>query len=583
MPLPKAPTELASTLEDYGPQVTTPLPAAKATRKKKKVALPSDDAPSATTPARRTRQRVAATEANESAERSTTHAPEVAPKTKAKRKVTQATPAATASTKATRPALSPSTPTPNNTLRRGRASVPAHLPKLFVLDTNVLMHDPNSLFRFAEHDVFIPMVTLEELDNHKKGFSDAERNARAASRFLDQLLEAHQGSLDEPVPLHLLGHKEATGRLWFETQPLRAAVPETLSQHKGDNLILMTAKALQMAQQQTRAVILVTKDINMRLKAYTLGIPAEDYFNDKVIDDTDLLFSGVITLPSDYLTRYATQFDTTSVNSAILKLKKKAPMPFVLNAFVCLEGDEAFLYRVARIDDRTVFLEGLKPTSKGNVWGIHPKNLEQRLALELLMDDNIDFVTLLGQAGTGKTLLTLAAALEQTFNRQRYSEIILTRATVSVGEEIGFLPGTEEEKMEPWMGALEDNLEVLHQQAGQNSSFAKKATQDHLMSRIRIKSMNFMRGRTFMKKFVIIDEAQNMTPKQMKTLITRAGEGTKIVCLGNLAQIDTPYLTEGSSGLTYVVEHFMSWGHAATLTLTRGERSRLADFANEAL
>ena len=204
------------------------------------------------------------------------------------------------------------------------------------------------------------------------------------------------------------------------------------------------------------------------------------------------------------------------------------------------------------------------------------------MALNLLLNPEIDFLTILGQAGTGKTLLTLAAALAQTIDERRFTEIIVTRATVSVGEDIGFLPGTEEEKMAPWMGALEDNLEVLHR-SDSGGDWGRQATLDIIKSRIRVKSMSFMRGRTFLEKFVIIDEAQNLSPKQMKTLITRAGPGTKIVCLGNISQIDTPYLTEGSSGLTYVVERFMGWPHAATITLTRGERSRLAEFAAEAL
>ena len=210
------------------------------------------------------------------------------------------------------------------------------------------------------------------------------------------------------------------------------------------------------------------------------------------------------------------------------------------------------------------------------------RNREQNFALNALMDPEIDFVTLLGTAGTGKTLLALAAGLAQTMDQQRYREIIMTRATVSVGEDIGFLPGTEEEKMTPWMGALTDNLEVLtHNQEG--GSWGSQATNDLLASRIKIRSLNFMRGRTFLSRWMILDEAQNLTPKQMKTLITRAGPGTKIVCLGNVEQIDTPYLTETTSGLTYAVDRFKAWEHSAHVTLRRGERSRLADYASETL
>jgi PhoH-like ATPase len=234
--------------------------------------------------------------------------------------------------------------------------------------------------------------------------------------------------------------------------------------------------------------------------------------------------------------------------------------------------------------------------AKNAVWGITARNREQSFALNLLMDPEIDFVTLLGQAGTGKTLLTLAAALTQTLETKRYTEIIITRVTVPVGEDIGFLPGTEEEKMTPWMGAIEDNLDVLNrpaeadekgtgtsQQSGYGGDWGRAATMDLIRSRIKVKSLNFMRGRTFLNKFLIIDESQNLTPKQMRTLITRAGPGTKVVCLGNIAQIDTPYLTEGSSGLTYVVDRFKGWAHSGHITLQRGERSRLADHASEVL
>ena len=194
----------------------------------------------------------------------------------------------------------------------------------------------------------------------------------------------------------------------------------------------------------------------------------------------------------------------------------------------------------------------------------------------------IDFVSILGPAGTGKTLLTLAAGLAQTLEDNRYSEIIMTRVTIPLGEDIGFLPGTEEEKMEPWMGALMDNLEVLTQ-SSDGGSWGRAATNDLLRHRIKIRSLNFMRGRTFLNRFVILDEAQNLTPKQMRALVTRAGPGTKVVCLGNLAQIDTPYLTETTSGLTFVVNRFQGWTHSGHLTLKRGERSRLADYASEAL
>ncbi len=258
---------------------------------------------------------------------------------------------------------------------------------------------------------------------------------------------------------------------------------------------------------------------------------------------------------------------------------------FMVNQFVYYEFDKPFHAIVRQLTGKTAVLEVLKDYTqqKNNVWGITARNREQNFALNLLMDPEVDFITLLGQAGTGKTLLTLASALTQTLDMKRFSEIIMTRVTVPVGEDIGFLPGTEEEKMAPWMGALEDNLDVLNKTEEEAGEWGRAATQDLIRSRIRIKSLNFMRGRTFLHKFLIIDEAQNLTPKQMKTLITRAGPGTKVVCMGNIAQIDTPYLTEGSSGLTYVVDRFKGWEHNGHVTLMRGERSRLADFAAEIL
>jgi PhoH-like ATPase len=249
-----------------------------------------------------------------------------------------------------------------------------------------------------------------------------------------------------------------------------------------------------------------------------------------------------------------------------------------------LQGEQPFQAIVRRKESTGAIVETIRDFTEArhSVWGITARNREQNFALNLLMDSDIDLVTLLGTAGTGKTLLTLAAALTQTLEEQLYKEIIMTRVTVPVGEDIGFLPGTEEEKMTPWMGALMDNLEVLTQPA-QGGKWARQSTDEFLMSKIKIKSLNFMRGRTFLNRFIIIDEAQNLTPKQMKTLITRAGPGTKVVCLGNIAQIDTPYLTETSSGLTYVVDRFKGWEHAGHITLQRGERSRLADFASDNL
>jgi len=464
-------------------------------------------------------------------------------------------------------------------------------PSLFVLDTNVLMHDPSSLFRFSEHDLYLPMTTLEELDNHKKGMTEVARNARTVSRSLDQLIAGTSGTLDDGIPLNKLGNQDVTGRLFFQTKLATQALPEGLPEGKGDNLILAVVSELQKTR-KGQEVVLVSKDINMRIKARALGLPAEDYFNDQVLEDRDLMYAGVMTLPADFWPKHGKDMESwadSKSGTMFYRVTGPSVPSMLVNQFVYQEnpdGSTPFYAQVREINGKTALLQTLRDFShqKNNVWSVTARNREQNFAMNLLMNPDVDFVTLLGQAGTGKTLLALAAGLEQVLDSKRYNEIIITRATVPVGEDIGFLPGTEEEKMQPWMGAFDDNLEVLQRnEDGGAGEWGRAATQELIRSRIKVKSMNFMRGRTFVSKFVIIDEAQNLTPKQMKTLVTRAGPGTKIVCLGNIAQIDTPYLTEGSSGLTYVVDRFKGWRHGGHVTLARGERSRLADHAADAL
>jgi PhoH-like ATPase len=296
----------------------------------------------------------------------------------------------------------------------------------------------------------------------------------------------------------------------------------------------------------------------MRVKARALGLATEDYRNDKTIDDLDLLYSGALALPPDFWARHGKTVESwQSGSTTFYRIAGPVVPNLLINQFVYFEapGEPSLYARVTEIRGKTA----------------------------VLMDPDVDFVTLTGTAGTGKTLMALAAGLTQVLDDRRYTEIIMTRATVSVGEDIGFLPGTEEEKMGPWMGALDDNLEVLAKTETSAGEWGRAATNELIRSRIKIKSLNFMRGRTFLNKYLIIDEAQNLTPKQMKTLVTRAGPGTKIICMGNLAQIDPPYLTEGSSGLTFAVDKFKGWPHSGHITLARGERSRLADFASEVL
>ena len=459
--------------------------------------------------------------------------------------------------------------------------------KLFVLDTNVLLHDPSCLFRFEEHDVFLPMIVLEELDGHKKGMTEVARNGRQTSRSLDALAERHDSDISAGLLLSSTGHREARGRLFFQTQLLEYDLPTSLPQGKADNQILGVVEALRK-QHAPREVVLVSKDINMRVKARALGLSAEDYQNDKTLEDGDLLYSGAFALPLDFWGTHGASVESwqQGVNT-FYRISGPVVPQLLINQFVYFEapGEPSLYAKVTEIRGKTAVFKTLRDFThlKNSVWGITTRNREQNFAMNLLMDPEIDFVTLTGTAGTGKTLMALASGLTQVLDDRRYTEIIVTRATVSVGEDIGFLPGTEEEKMGPWMGALDDNLEVLGKTDTSSGEWGRAATNELIRSRIKVKSMNFMRGRTFLNKYVIIDEAQNLTPKQMKTLITRAGPGTKIVCMGNIAQIDTPYLTEGSSGLTYAVDKFKGWPHGGHITLARGERSRLADFASEVL
>ena len=468
--------------------------------------------------------------------------------------------------------------------KKARHTGPA---KLFVLDTNVLMHDPMCLFRFEEHDIFLPMIVLEELDGHKKGMTEVARNARQTSRSLDALAGAQGADIAKGLKLNTTGHPEAGGCLLFQTKPLDYSLPTSLPQGKADNQILGVVEALRK-EYAPREVVLVSKDINMRVKARALGLATDDYQNDKTLEDGDLLYSGSLALPSDFWTRQSKTVESWQQGSyTFYRITGPIVSNLLINQFVFFEapGEPPLYARVTEIRAKTAVLKTLKDYNhlKNAIWGVTTRNREQNFAMNLLMDPEVDFVTLAGTAGTGKTLMALASGLTQVLDDRRYTEIIMTRATVSVGEDIGFLPGTEEEKMGPWMGALDDNLEVLGKTDSGSGEWGRAATNELIRSRIKVKSMNFMRGRTFLNKYVIIDEAQNLTPKQMKTLITRAGPGTKIVCMGNLAQIDTPYLTEGSSGLTYAVDRFKGWPHGGHITLARGERSRLADFASEVL
>ncbi len=459
--------------------------------------------------------------------------------------------------------------------------------KLFVLDTNILMHDPSAIYHFEEHDIYLPMVVLEELDNHKMGISEVARNVRQVNRTLVELMTntTHEQLVAGlPIPC-FLGKENAktSGRIFFQTDDFEEVRPISLPGHKVDNTLLATALALQK-KHPDQQVVIVSKDINLRIKAGILGIPAEDYYNDQVLDDVTLLHSGMHLLENNFWDTHSKNMEAWQ-ESGNTFYRISGPLTHQWNPNDCLSTqNNEFQAMVRHIEADTVVVQMARDYTqqKHAIWGITARNREQNFALNLLLDPDIDFVTLQGSAGTGKTLLTIAAGLTQVLDQNRYTEIIMTRVTIPVGEDIGFLPGTEEEKMTPWMGALMDNLEVL-QGVQEGGSFGRNATQDLLQNKIKIRSLNYMRGRTFLNRFIIIDEAQNLTSKQIKTLVTRAGPGSKIICLGDIKQIDTPYLSETTSGLTFAVDRFKHWEHSAHMTLNRGERSRLAYYAAEHL
>jgi PhoH-like ATPase len=466
--------------------------------------------------------------------------------------------------------------------------------KLFVIDTNVLMHDPKSLFKFQEHDIFIPDRVLEELDNNKKGTTEVNRNTRKAMRLLDALMIGKNEDKDGGFALSSMEGEKATGKLFFQTEDETKHLGKEKESSKADNEILAVTKHL-AEKHDDREVVLVYKDINIRIKARARKILNEDYTNDQITEESDMEYSGI---------RHHTDVEFEALMSGVplvdgrtgnmLEFVECENRDYLVNEIV-VDPERQNGYIVETSGGARHNLRRLYDYRKGKpvVWGIKAKNLEQSFALNFLMDPKIHLVTLMGQAGTGKTLLTLATALEQVIEKRLYHEIIVTRATVPIGDEIGFLPGAEEEKMLPWMGAIVDNLEYLRNyserklpRGAKDSEDVRYSAQDvssFMMNHIKMRSISFMRGRTFIRKFIIIDEAQNLTRKEMKTLITRAGPGTKIICLGNIAQIDTPYLSESSSGLTHLVTSFKGWHGYGHVTLKQGERSPLADHAVDVL
>ena len=453
---------------------------------------------------------------------------------------------------------------------------------IYILDTNILLHEPFAFLSFKEHDVVVPMTVLEELDSIKDRRKDVSRDARVAIRALeDTLSDATPEQVLAGVKLPENDEQHPSGCLSIINDYSLAQTAKTLSFNENDNRIINAALHIQEKTPSSK-VVLVTKDINMRLKAKGAGlVHVEDYRTDQLIDDIQFLTKGYHLFAGDFWQQIKA-CDSESDGRYTTHFIDKNTVPVSYMNEYLIDESESFAGKVTGWNDEKISVLdlGRERLLGKTAWGIHPKNIYQGMAMDALLDPTIDLVILTGPAGCGKTLLALATALEQVIERGLYDKIIVTRSTPEIAESIGFLPGTEEEKMAPWLAAITDSLEVLHKQDESMSG-----SLDYIMDKanIQFKSVNFMRGRSIQNSLVLLDECQNLTAAQLKTIITRCGEGTKLVCSGNLAQIDSNYLTAVTSGLTYIVERFKDFPGSATVNLNGVVRSRLASFAEENL
>ncbi|MGD8939667.1 MAG: PhoH family protein [Gammaproteobacteria bacterium] len=454
--------------------------------------------------------------------------------------------------------------------------------KTYVLDTNVLIHDPTSILNFEEHQVIIPITVLEELDQLKSSKHAYAADCRSAIRMIDQVIgEASPEDISKGVAIHRDNDGQTSGSLAvLMTSQTRNEINSRLPNDLNDNKIINRLIELQEERKDTK-VILVTKDINMRLKARSCGLESEDYHNDQLVSDIKQLTKGYIHIPGSFWD-VVDNVNSSRVDGKTYHLISRQALDFEVYANEFVVDETGFVGRFQQVKADTISILDLSHHGllERQAWGLRPRNMHQALALNLLLDTDVHLVTLTGAAGSGKTILALAAALEMTVENKLYNKIIVTRSTPPLAEEHGFLPGTEEEKMDPWLGAISDNIEALHsndERPQDSIAYVKNK------ANIQFKAMNYIRGRSFQKSLIIIDECQNLTPYQMKAILTRAGEGSKVICLGNLAQIDTPYLNPISSGLTYMTERFKGFAHGGSVQLNGVPRSILAEFAESNL
>ncbi|MGB3310666.1 MAG: PhoH family protein [Nodosilinea sp.] len=435
--------------------------------------------------------------------------------------------------------------------------------KVFVLDTNVLLHDPMAMFRFEDNDVVLPITIIEELDRFKKGTADTGRNARYVSRTLDELRQ--QGSLVQGVELE----KGGTLKVALCHRDTLRQLPAELEGDQGDNAIL--AVAMEYKHHHDRPVVLVSKDTNLRIKADAVGLVAEDYETDKI--DIDDLYTGTL----------AVMTSAEAISQLFGDGHLKLDIPLYPNQAITLVDETNPTHTaLALVQGSSGKLVPLGKLPHAGVSRVQPRNREQRFAFELLLQDSISMVTLVGKAGTGKTLLAIAAGVQKVADERLYSRLLIARPIVPLGRDIGYLPGDIRDKLNPWMQPLYDNFDLIfgtQDMRGRPEHWRRGHEEMIEQGLLQIEPLTYIRGRSIPKQFLIVDEAQNLTPHEVKTILTRAGEGTKIILTGDPEQIDNPYVDASSNGLTYVVERFKGEALAGHISLAKGERSSLAERA----